>query len=84
MKERNIVNYLSGNVFATLYQRIRKSKQCNTISNVQSTSILLAGKCGGEDNNSLPDDNLLVVVKNRGGLLISEIRSFRVTFPISI
>ena len=30
-------------------------------------SILLAGKCG-EDNNSLPDDNLLEDAKNRGGL----------------
>ena len=31
-------------------------------------SILLAGKCG-EDNNSIPDDNLLVDAKNRGGRL---------------
>ena len=51
LKDRNIVNYLRGYVFATLYRRIRKSKQC--ISNVHSTSILLAGKCG-EDNNIPP------------------------------
>ena len=67
LNERNIINYSNGYVFATLYRRIRKPKQCNTFSNVQSMSILLAGKCG-EDNNSLPDDNLLVDANNRGGL----------------
>ena len=45
----------------------KESKQCNTISHVQSTSILLADKCA-EYNNSIPDDNFLVNAKYRGDL----------------
>ena len=40
-------------------------------------SILLAGKCG-EDNNSLPDDNLLVDAKNRGGMWKVKSEAFKI------
>ena len=66
-----------------MYQRIRKSKQCNTIPNVQGMSILLAGKCG-EDNNSLPEDNLLVDAKNWGGLWKVKSEAFEIFLYVEL
>ena len=66
-KERGIAKYMSGYVFGTLYRRIRCSKQHKQILNMQSLSILLAGKSEVEDNDNEPD-NILVKAKNRGGL----------------
>ena len=66
-KERDIAKYMSGYVFGTLYRRIRCSKQhYKQILNMQSLSILLAGKSEVEDNDE--PDNVLVKAKNRGGL----------------
>ena len=51
-KEQNIIKYLSGYVFGTLYRRIRTSKSCQNMFGVQSLHILLAGKLSLEENSS--------------------------------
>ena len=63
-KERDIAKYMSGYVFGTLYRRIRCSKQHKQILNMQSLSILLAGKSEVEDNDNEPD-NIFVKAKNK-------------------
>ena len=65
-KECGIAKYMGGYVFGTLYRRICCSKQHKQILNMQSLSILLAGKSEVEDNDNEPD-NILVKAKNRGG-----------------
>ena len=64
-KEKTIAKYLSGYAFGTLYRRIRCSDHRRSIMNIQSLSILYAGK--SEANETNPDDRL-VNAKNRGGL----------------
>ena len=43
-KEENIIKYLSGYVFGTLYRRIRRYNSSQRMFGVQSLCILLAGK----------------------------------------
>ena len=64
-KEQNIIKYLSGYVFGTLYRRIRTSKSCQNMFGVQSLHILLAGKLSLEENSS---NDILIRAKDRGGL----------------
>ena len=64
-KEKSIAKYLSGCVFGTLYRRIRCSDHHRSIMNIQSLSILYAGK--SEANETNPDDRL-INAKNKGGL----------------
>ena len=59
-KERNIVKYLSGYVFHTLYRRLRKAKYHNE-SSALHTSILLAGKSTLPETDSSTDDTIVVV-----------------------
>ena len=65
-KERNIVKYLSGYVFHTLYRLLRKVKYHNE-SSALHTSILLAGKSTLPETDSSTDD-IFIDAKNRGGL----------------
>ena len=65
-KEKNIVAYLSGYVFGTLYRRIRRSKTYSEESSVQCLSLLAAGKSLFSATSS--DTEILVNIKNRGGL----------------
>ena len=64
-KERNIVKYLSGYVFHTLYRRLRKTKYHK--SSALYMSILLAGKSTLPETDSSTDD-IFIDAKNRGGL----------------
>lgn len=64
-KENNIISYLSGYVFSTLYRRIKRSKSCQSMLGLQSLSILLAGKSTLEDSSEV---NVLINAKDRGGL----------------
>ena len=64
-KENNIISYLSGYVFSTLYRRIKRSKPCQSMLGLQSLSILLAGKSTLEDSSEV---NVLINAKDRGGL----------------
>ena len=65
-KEKNIVTYLSGYVFGTLYRRLRRSKTYSEESSVQCLSLLAAGKSLSSVTSS--DTEVLVNIKNRGGL----------------
>ena len=65
-KERNIVKYLSGYVFHTLYRRLRKAKYHNE-SSALHMSILLAGKSTLPETDSSTDD-IFIDANNRGGL----------------
>ena len=62
-KELNIINYLSGYVFSSVYRRIRKSKSSQSIFGSQSLQILLAGMSEIPSSN----DNMLTEAKDRGG-----------------
>ena len=46
-------------------------------------NILLAGKCG-EDNNILPDDNMLVDAKNKGGLWKVKSEAFEIFLSVEL
>ena len=65
-KEVNIIRYLSGYVFGTVYRRIRRSNSTRTMLGLQSLSILLAGKSSLESSSS--ESNTLTNAKDRGGL----------------
>ena len=64
-KEQNIIQYLSGYVFGTLYRRIKVSKQCQSDHSICSLQLLTAGKSTDAD---LDDKNVLIRAKDRGGL----------------
>ena len=64
-REKNVVTYLSGYVFSTLYRRLRTSRSRNDLS-AQYMSLLSSGKCSEEA--AVRDDETLVSAKNRGGL----------------
>ena len=64
-RDRNVVKYLSGYVFGELYRRIRFSEYHRKIINIQTLSILKAGKADVDDLN--PDDRL-INARNCGGL----------------
>ena len=65
-KEENIIKYLSGYVFGTLYWRIRRYNSSQSMFGVQSLCILLAGKSSLEENSN--DNDILIQAKDRGGL----------------
>ena len=65
-KERNIVKYLRGYVFHTLYRPLRKAKYHNE-SSALYMSIILAGKSTVPETYSSTDD-IFIDAKNRGGL----------------
>ena len=66
-KENDIICYLSGYVFGTLYRRIRLSSNCSTnIYHKHCLSILLAGKI--EDTDTTEEHHKLVNIRDRGGL----------------
>jgi len=65
-KEKNIIKYLSGYVFGTLYRRIKRSKQCQSLHSLNNLQLLIAGK--STDSNTEDKNNLLVNAKDRGGL----------------
>lgn len=65
-KQRNIVKYICGYVFKTLYGRLRKSKSHQSDTNMQHISILLAGKDTSEATST--EDDRFIHAKNRGGL----------------
>ena len=65
-KEENIIKYLSGYVFGTLYRQIRRSNSSQTMFGVQSLYILLAGKSSLEENSN--NNDILIRAKDRGGL----------------
>eukprot|EP00794_Sanderia_malayensis_P002370 gene2370-2731_t len=67
-KEVNIIQYLSGYVFGTVYRRIRRSNATRSMLGVQSLSILLARKSALEMESSLSEKNIFTNAKNRGGL----------------
>ena len=62
-KEENIIQYLSGYVFSTVY---RQSKSTQSMLGLQSLNLLIAGKKSIEDSSS--DRDILIRVKDRGGL----------------
>ncbi|XP_057298339.1 uncharacterized protein LOC130629219 [Hydractinia symbiolongicarpus] len=65
-KEKQIIKYLAGYVFGTLYRRIRRSKQSRSILNLQSIHLLIAGKSTDQEHDT--EINTLVRIKDRGGL----------------
>ena len=65
-KEVNIIKYLNGYVFGTVYRRIRRCKSSQTMFGVQSSDILLAGKSSVEDSSC--ENDVLIRAKDRGGL----------------
>ena len=65
-KEKNIVSYLSGYVFGTLYRRIRCSKYHQSVLSTESLNILTAGKSNNDDEQI--ENDILIDAKNRGGL----------------
>ena len=64
-KESDIIKYLSGYVFGTIYRRIRLSKSAQSMLGFQSLSILLAGKVSSDESS---DSNKFLCAKDRGGL----------------
>ena len=69
-KEEDIIVYLGGYVFGTLYRRMRFSKMNKSMYHQQCLSILLAGKLtsSASDTNTENKQQKLVDIKNRGGL----------------
>ena len=63
-KENNIVTYLSGYVFGTLYRRIRRSKN-QSDSTDQYLSLLLSCK---STSSEIRQDENVVDARNIGGL----------------
>ena len=61
-KEENIIKYLSGYVFGTLYRRIRTSNSSQSMFGVQSLFILIAGKSSLEENSN--DNDILIQEKD--------------------
>ena len=61
-KVKNIVTYLSGYVFGTLYRRLRRSKKYSEESSVKCLSLLAAGKSLSSATSS--DTEVLVNIKN--------------------
>ena len=72
-REVNIIQYLCGYVFGTVYRRIRRSNSTRSMLGLRSVSILLAGKSALESSPS--ESNTFTNAKDRGGLwtVISEI-----------
>eukprot|EP00795_Rhopilema_esculentum_P012563 gene12563-3259_t len=66
VKEVNLIQYLSGFVFGTVYRRIRRSNNTKNMLGNQSLSILLAGKSALESSSS--GKSLFTNAKDRGGL----------------
>ena len=62
-KEKAIICYLGGYVFATLSRRIRNSKNWNSKLSQDNLKILIAGKALNDH-----DDLTFVNIKDRGGL----------------
>lgn len=65
-KEVNLIHYLSGYVFGTVYRRIRRSNCTRSMLGVQSLSILLAGKSSLDSSSS--ESSNFINAKDRGGL----------------
>lgn len=66
-KENNIIKYLSGYVFGTVYRRLRQSKVTQSMLGLQCLHLLIAGKKSVEDSSS-DRDTILIRAKDRGGL----------------
>ena len=64
-KESDIIKYLSGYVFGTIYRRIRLSKSAQSMLGFQRLSILLAGKVSSDESS---DSNKFLRAKDRGRL----------------
>ena len=65
-KENNIIQYLSGYVFSTIYGRLKFSKATQSMLGMQCLPLLLAGKSSLE--NSSTENDSLIRAKDRGGL----------------
>ena len=65
-KENNIIQYLSGYVFSTIYGPLKFSKATQSTLGMQYLPLLLAGKSSLE--NSPTENDSLIRAKDRGGL----------------
>lgn len=64
-KEINIIKYLSGYVFSTMYRRLRRSKATQSMLGVQCLNILIVGKQSADESC---ESDVLIKAKDRGGL----------------
>ena len=74
-KEVDIIKYLAGYVFGTVYRRLRNNKYTRNMLGEQSLCVLLAGKTTVQDSAK---GNTLTSAKNRGGLWIVSSEVFEI------